>query len=239
MNKQIDTEEKKYEQFRRLGQKLHIPTPEHSIELEVRDKNGNIIQRHKQRSHSWVRNAYNMLLSQMASKALDDAGVFGAGLLNIKATNGIIYDLTHGAAIVSSPTNMEDSGRGYRAPGADNTYGIQVGSGVNAESFEDFVLQTLIAEGVGAGQLNYILSEVPAKGYNAGTRVWTITLARYMNNNSGGDVDVNEVGLTTKGVAGGGERLWIMSRDHLASTVTVPDTGQLKVTYSIQLTYPA
>ncbi|GAI09984.1 unnamed protein product [marine sediment metagenome] len=31
----------------------------------------------------------------------------------------------------------------------------------------------------------------------------------------------------------------VATRDKLASTVTVPDTGQLKVTYTIQLTYPS
>ncbi|GAI82076.1 unnamed protein product, partial [marine sediment metagenome] len=31
----------------------------------------------------------------------------------------------------------------------------------------------------------------------------------------------------------------MVTRDKLASTVTVPDTGQLKVTYTIQLVFPA
>jgi len=66
-------------------------------------------------------------------------------------------------------------------------------------------------------------------------------MVRYFNNNSGGDIDVNEVGLVMNQPQGGstvyGKRL--QARDKLASTVTVPNTGQLKVTYTIQLTYPA
>ncbi|MBA7585898.1 hypothetical protein ES708_27890 [subsurface metagenome] len=50
---------------------------------------------------------------------------------------------------------------------------------------------------------------------------------------------MNEVALAVQAMAGGGAVKWLQSRDHLASTVTVPDTGQLKVTYTIQLTYPA
>jgi len=39
--------------------------------------------------------------------------------------------------------------------------GIVVGSGINAESFEDFTLQTQIAHGTGAGQLSYTQCEAP------------------------------------------------------------------------------
>jgi hypothetical protein len=31
----------------------------------------------------------------------------------------------------------------------------------------------------------------------------------------------------------------LVCRDKLAATVTIPNTGQLKVTYTIQLTYPS
>jgi len=65
-------------------------------------------------------------------------------------------------------------------------------------------------------------------------------MVRYFNNNSGGDVAVNEVALVVNQPQGGpvyGK--WVQARDKLASTVTVPNTGQLKVTYTVQLTYPA
>ena len=57
-------EEQKYEQLRKLGTELHIPVVEAYLELEVRDKDGNIVKRHRQRSHSWVRNAYNLFFAQ-------------------------------------------------------------------------------------------------------------------------------------------------------------------------------
>ncbi|MBA7606572.1 hypothetical protein ES703_13722 [subsurface metagenome] len=116
-----------------------------------------------------------------------------------------------------------------------------VGSGTDAESFEDFVLQTPIAEGTGAGQLNHAASEAHSTSYAALTL--TNTLVRYFNNNTVGEtsVDVNEVGLVCQGAARnvvGGSK-WLQSRDLLASTVTIPSTGQLKVTYTIELTYPS
>ncbi|MBA7690742.1 hypothetical protein ES703_99274 [subsurface metagenome] len=231
-------EERKYEQLRKLGQELHIPIPEAFWEFEVFDKDHNLIQRHRQRSHSWVRNAYNLLLSQMAGKNLDDAGTFGAGYLNIKWTYGTVVS----GAKVASIGSGEQSGNSYRAPAGSNNHGIQVGTATDAESLEDYVLTGLIAEGTGAGQLNYILSEVPGKSYDGPSKVFTITQVRYFNNNSGGAIGVNEVALTTYGVGPGthtAQDKWVMSRDKLPETVNVPDTGQLKVTYTIQLTYPA
>ncbi len=228
MNK---TEEKKYEQLKKLGQELHIPIPEHFIECEVTDKNGKVIQTLKQRSHSWVRNAYNLLLSQMASKDLKDTGLFGVGYLSIKDAYGAIKT---GSAKISTDGH-ESITYGYRANAASISHGITVGSGTNAESFEDYVLQTPIAEGTGAGRLNHALMDVPSKSWSAPT--FTITWIRYLNNNSGGNVGVNEVGLGTSGKLSA-SAYFMTSRDKLASTVTVPDTGQLKVTYTIQLTYP-
>ncbi len=228
-------EEQKYERLRELAQEFHLPTLEAFIALEVFDKDGRLIQRHKQRSHSWVRNAYNCLFTTLAGKNGNDAAPFGAGRLNWKDTGGNVR--TNNYPIFSATANVDDvSVKGYRAGAANDASGIVVGSGTNAESFEDYDLQTKIDNGSGAGQLSYVAGEAHSISYADTTM--TNTLARYFNNNSGGDVDVNEVGL----IFGQMSNLiyhCLMSRDKLASTVTVPDTGQLKVTYTIQLTYPS
>ena len=229
-----DIEEKQYDELRKLGQKLHIPIPEAFWELEVTDKNGKVTQRHKQRSHSWVRNAYNLLLSQMAGANAE--GGFGAGGLSVKDTGGTVRS-GGSISIGSTGTYFNNPGNAFRAPAAIATYGIQVGSGTNAESFEDYVLQTPIAEGSGAGQLNHVLAEDHVRSWSA--PILTITHTRYFNNNSGGDVSVNEVALTTNGQVSGLGRQFMVSRDKLAATVLVPNTGQLKIDYTIQLTYPS
>lgn len=228
-------EERKYEMLRGLAQELHIPIPEAFWTLEVFDKDGKLLQRHHQRSHSWVRNTYNMLFSQMAGKNIDD-DTFGAGKLSIKLTDGTVK---HGTRPAGQPTEENlDGGTtyGYRAAAGEDSHGILVGSGTDAEDFEDYSLQTQIVEGSGAGQLSHTESEAHSVSY-AGLTMEN-ELVRYFNNNSGGDVSVNEVVLATYGHAYG---VWdfIVSRDKLTSTVTVPDTGQLRVTYTIQLTYPS
>jgi len=228
-------EEQEYKQLRELGQKLHIPIPEHFIELEVFDKDGKLIQKHRQRSHSWVRNAYNTMFSQLALKDGDDAA-FGAGKLNFKNTAAAVINAASAVGIDTSASMDAAGDKGYIALATSITNGILVGSGTNAEDFEDYVLQTPMAEGNGAGELNHVQSQPHSISYAALTL--KDELVRYFNNNSGGNIDVNEVAL----VIGSMSNLvhhCLMCRDKLASTVTVPDTGQLKVTYTIQLTYPS
>ena len=230
-------EEARYEQLRKLGQELHIPISETFWELEVRGGDGKVMQRLKQRSHSWVRNAYNHMFCQLSGKN-GNYSTFGAGKLCVKDTSGTTrYAST---PIGQSDADTDGTTYGYRGQAGNDTWGIQVGSGTNPESFEDYMLQTRIANGVGAGQISYIGQDPHVIAYDAGTRVLSNTMVRYFNNNSGGDIDVNEVALVVNQPQGGAVYgKWMQARDKLASTVTVPNTGQLKVTYTVQLTYPA
>ncbi len=238
----IAEEEKLYDELRNLGLKLHIPIVETRIKLEVFDKNGSLIRKHQQRGHSWVRSFYNWLFASHAGKDLDDASPnWGDGYLNIKQVDGTIYG-GNGPTCQANNDTWDDTARGYRGPAGEDSWGILVGSGLNAESFDDFDLQTQITEGAGAGQLNHVASEAHAITWTAGTRTMQNDLVRYFNNNSGGAINVNEIALCPSvdrpGVVGG-EVPVVMSRDKLASTVSVPDTGQLKVTYTISIVYPS
>lgn len=230
-------EERKYRHLKKLAQALHVPLPEAFWELEVTDKDGRVIQRHRQRSHSWTRNAYNHMFSNLAAKDADDT-TFGAGLLSVKYLDGTVYGWDY--PFTYGQYSVDGTGYyGMRAAAGEDGRGIVVGSGTAAESFEDYALQTQIANGTGAGQLSYIASEEHSVSYDAPSMVFQNQLVRYFNNNSGGDIDVNEVGLYCKIQQPGSARCHCYSRDKLAATVTVPDTGQLKVTYTVQLTYPA
>ena len=233
-------EEKDFELLRKMGRKLHVPIPEAKWKLEVFLR-GNLIQSYEARSHSWTRNAYNMMFSELAGK--DGADVtFEAGKISAKDTGGVIYGAAGPISISpASNASVDATARGYRHVAGEDGKGIQVGSGVNAEDFEDFILQTPIVDGTGAGELNYIESEVHSVSYAALTM--QNELVRYFNNNTVGEtsVDVNEVALTGAIGAPGevGVKPVLMARDKLASTVTVPSTGQLKVTYTVSLIYPS
>jgi len=227
-------EERKFNQLRKLTRELHVPMLESLLTLEVFDKNGRLLHKHHQRSHSWVRNAYNALFSNLASVNMDDAS-FGAGFLSGKNTDGVTEHGDRGAVIRN--TTYESTLFGFRAAAGEDGWGIQVGSATDAESFEDYKLLTKLTHGAGAGQIDYAEPEAIDKSY-AGL-VWTNTLIRYFNNNTGNDRPINEVALVSKYYYFGSAGVILMSRDKLASTITVPDTGQLKVTYTIQLTYPS
>ena len=233
----LDAEEKKYQALRRLGSELHIPVWEAFLELEVKDKDGRVIQRHRQRSHSWVRNAYNQLVTQLMGINGSDE-TWGAGYINIMQSSGTVMSGTRVATICNDSADPEGAPYAYMAAAGSDTSGILVGSGTTAETFEDYNVETLIANGVGAGQLSYVASDPPAKTYTAGTKVYQVQHVRYFNNNSGASINVNEVALLCSGEFGG-SRMWANSRDVLGSSVAVPDTGQLKVTYTIEITYPA
>ncbi|GAI67469.1 unnamed protein product [marine sediment metagenome] len=105
-----DIKEQRYKRLRKLGKELHIPIPEAFIELEVRDKDGKLIQKHRQRSHSWTRNAYNALFSNLASVNPDD-DTYGPGYLSGKDTGGTVRYGSDGVAL--SSTTYESTGLGF------------------------------------------------------------------------------------------------------------------------------
>jgi len=237
-------EEREFEKLNKLGQRLHVPIPQAIWKLEVFLK-GNLIQSYEARCHSWTRNAYNVIYSQIAGSKPNDA-TFEAGKLSQKTTAGNIlsgdypmglYMPRAGGAPYCEPLGDE---LGYHAVAAEDAWGILVGSGTNVESFEDYVLQTPIAEGAGGDQLNHVTSEAAVRSYAA--PVLKDELIRYFNNNSGGNVLVNEVALVAQAPRNNQPSSAVsvlVTRDKLASTVTIPNTGQLKVTYTISLTYPS
>jgi len=224
----VDIKEKEYQQLRKLGQKLHIPIPEAFWELEVRDKDGKVIQRHKQRSHSWVRNAYNIIYYYLC-------GVRGTeeNSLRVRMTNGTWKIINY--VMACSNRIWDSEGNGYRAPAGSDLLGIVVGTGALAEDFESYALASQIANGNGSGQLAYAASEAPVVSTIDTTK--RTQWVRYFNNNSGAAITVNEVGLIIYFYYQGGN--YLTDRSLIAGGVEVPNTGQLKVTYTIELTYPA
>ena len=237
------TTEKKYRELSRLGKVLGVPIPECFLEMEIVLPNGKVLHRHKQRSHSWNRNAYNMVACVMLCLDADDA-VYGAGNLNFKNTSNTIRS---GAAPMingqgKSGGNLASSETiCYMAPSATHSYGIQVGTGNSDEDFEGCSLETLIANGTGAGQMSYGEMQPHVMAYDAGTLTLSCTLRRYINNNSSGSIFVGEVALTSRTVDLTYNSLSnvMLCRDKLNPVLEIPGAGQLKVTYTIALVHPA
>lgn len=242
----INMEERKFGRLKRLGTLLQVPIPEVWLELEVRDRNGNLISRHKQRSHSWVENAYNFMFCNIAG-----CGHLAADNLDMYTPAGVQKTDNHAPTFQQLATyQVVTGGYGFRGAAGFRTpdlltspHGIVVGTSVNAESFDSstprgYSLGAVIVNGNGAGQMDYAEQNLYTVTFVA--LVKTATLIRFINNNSGGDITVNEVGIYGRGGLNyTDDQLWMAVRDLLGVGVLVPDTGQLKVTYTISLTYPA
>jgi len=233
--------EKEYREMATLGRELGVPVPECFLEMQV-TLNGKIVHHHKQRSHSWTRNAYNCLFTQLTAKNFNGS-TFEGGVLSMKYSNGTVYGPNYAGSILSgirnfAPGDSEGLNASYRADTGNLTSGIIVGSGNNPEDFNGYNLQTPITEGASAGKLNYAAHLANVRTWDAGTKTMSVAIARYMNNNSGGDVTIREVGQFTRGMLYAQFPTLMVGRDVLSPEVILPNSGQLKVTYTIALIYP-
>jgi hypothetical protein len=205
-----------YEEMKRLAKKLHILLPEAFWEFEVRDKRNRITFRSKQRSHSWVRNAYNLMVCQAAAVP-EIPQWFG----NRGYRWGYSFGYHHSACLrfiqrrCQQFQHLRELGNGIYAGAGIDTYGIVVGTGSNPESLESYALGAKIVSGNLAGQLSYSATDPPAISTIGTTKM--VAWVRYFNNNSGGAIVVNEAGVYTRGTYDNSSATFLMCRDLLAA----------------------
>lgn len=223
----IDTLKQKpesdYLELERLSVKLGIPVPFTFISLSV-EKAGCIISSYRQRSRTWNRNYWN----QAICATTRTPGVitnFGAGYLSAKQVPGTV-------AAISADFMQRFDNVGIIN---NSTYGLLAGIGTTAESFEGFALSKPITHGSGSGQLVYAAHSALAQSYVSGTKTWTITIKRLMNNNSGTAIVVAETAIVAMNING---YYYMFCRDLLGSTVSVANGAQLTISYDVSLTFP-
>ena len=115
-----------------------------------------------------------------------------------------------------------------QAAGA-NTYGMQLGTGTTAVDFHDYALDTIIDEGVGAGQMSHG-SQGSIQGLTVVGNTGSFILNRLFTNNSGSSIDVTELGVMASSVGA----VILIYRD-VFSAITVADgeTLNAKITFSV------
>ena len=177
------------------------------VEIEVKNKKGKTVYKKRFRSKSWVKNFVEILRSQFAN---EDA--------TVKATDGNDYILSVDYIFV-------------KASEGEDTFGIQVGSGTTSPTPNDYILDNKINHGTGAGELRYGNVTVETVSVTD-TNVSQFRVIRVFTNDSGGSVDVNEIGL----VASFSGYYVLIARDVLASTVTLADGETLTVRYIVKVT---
>ena len=216
-----------------LARLLKIPVIKAYVEFEVTDKDGKVILKREQESHSWVRNLYHLVFCQGAGVAYNTA-------------DGLAITVTGGTPVSSMTAQPSmcgvDQDESLRGAADNDDVGIVSGTNSDAEDFEDYALGARIDNGTGAGELTYVGQEATVVSTVDTTK--KAELVRYFNNNSGAAITVEEVALYARmasisAYATCGSLGYVMMCRDLTGGVSVPDTGQLKVTYTIEFTYPS
>ncbi|MCD6132244.1 MAG: hypothetical protein J7J61_09105 [Candidatus Hydrothermae bacterium] len=196
------------------------------ITLEKYDKNGQLLQSIKHKSRSFLKQFIQFI--EAMTRQANTTGT------DITGTARTIY----GSSGYSPARNLfctPGAAHGYadsqRVRGRGDEVGIVVGSGTTAVAPDDYKLETQIAHGTGTGQLIYLgcgLKPVVVSAPDA-----YMDLVRFFENQSGGDVTINEVGIYA--VDGYDYYQFCICRDVLATSVTVANGELLKVRYRIKV----
>ncbi|RLJ03010.1 MAG: hypothetical protein DRP11_01945 [Candidatus Aenigmatarchaeota archaeon] len=198
------------------------------LEIVVWDKNGKIIKRHRQEVKSWLKNFALFLKHQLHNEndvVVDTGGASATIICGLSECDLSYHSAGYGSLEFSA--NAGDN---------DDSFGIIVGSGTATVSPDDYNLASKIPHGTGSGQLDYDTHTFESPTITNGTVKFSIS--RSFKNSSGGDVNVNEVGLVIRSLSKAADKVcedvkFLIIRDVLDSTVTVPDGGGLTVKYTI------
>lgn len=179
-------------------------------QLIVRDKKGKVIRKtRKKLSRSWV----------------------------IQFLEILDCHLTATTRAITDDTNTEVSYTGSKAMNAeaaagDVTKGIVVGTGTTPEDDTDYALETKVAHGAGAGQLNYGAqshTDAAIVGVNV-----DFIFTRTFTNASGGSIAVTEIGILVHASTTTTYH-WLIIHDVFAA-VDVGNGQTLTVEYTIRTT---
>lgn len=179
------------------------------LTLTVKDKNGKIVSKKTRKSRSFViqfLQGLETMMTQSATVSQTDTG----GTPRTPATHATNLSCLAGVGAA--------------------TWGIQVGTGTTAPTNTDNAVETQIAHGAGAGQLNYGAVAAVSAGV-VGANV-DLLFSRTFSNASGGTISPTEatlVWITT------GPYIFLIIRDTF-SAVQVLNGQTLTVTYTLRTT---
>lgn len=235
----MNATEKDYELLENLGAKLHIATPTAKWGFKV-EKDGVVLLDTIERAHSWTRNAYNLLATNMCGVKSTGTSSFGNGEINLKLTSSNIVG--SGGGFIShygATGNIEGgSNGGFVGLAGDASRGIVIGLGSTAYSFNNYALATQVVHGTAANQMAYATSTI-SKVFDSDTKKYNVTHSRVFNNNSSADIIVAEVGIIGCFQIGGSSLYTAMvCRDVLGTPVTVPPASKLTVSYTMSVQFP-
>lgn len=191
--------------------------------LIIKDKDGNIIRKTRQRKCKSFVIGFLQHIDMMLSALYGNDGP----AITIKDTSNT------NRTIRSSSFSTYYSMSSF-APDNNQYYGVVVGTGLTSPTNNNYALETQIAHGTGAGQLDYGAHSRTAAAV-VGSNVDYI-ISRSFYNGSGGTIVINEIGLIcyTKDSAGT-ERLFLLIRD-VITPIAVYNTQTVTAQYTLRTT---
>lgn len=176
----------------------------------VRDRQGKVLSRERRQSRSFLKAWNQLLYVQMAQ--IDDVPIkdFGGTIRPCDPYN------THFKMI-------DDAGRIY--------YGVVVGTGNTPVAIDDYSLENPIAQGTGAGQMEYQICTVD--DYVVAAPSCSFAVHRTIVNNSPAEITVREVGMK---IIVGANYMALGIRDVLGTPQAVPIGGAITIDWTIQVT---
>jgi hypothetical protein len=206
---------------------LHNPLRGY-IEVEVRDREGRIVGRGRHEMRSFLNNLLRILVGFMNSKGT----LVEATLTPVVKTDGT----TANAKTEVYQTNVPFEPVACKAPDNADSYGIVVGSSTTSISLENYNLVSKIPHGTGSGQLDYGVVDYTDLGLDTGVSppVYRFRLLRPFTNLSGGAISINEVGIIARN-ATSTIIDYLIARDVLPSTYTVPNGGTATVAITVEV----
>ena len=174
----------------------------------VRDRHGKIVSRERRKSKSFLKQWNQLIYVQMTQTPL-----------NITDTAG-----------VSRSVDKISAAFGMNGAAVQTSYGTRVGTGTTAVAIDDYALETPIAEGVGAGQMEHLVCTVAT--YVVAAPNCSFLVSRAIVNNSGASITVRESGIYARG----GSYFLCAVRDVFGTPQDVPNGGSIVVNYTLRVT---
>jgi len=118
------------------------------------------------------------------------------------------------------------------APVTNDTYGMMVGTGTTPVVNADYVMETKIVHGVGAGELQYGASSIVTAA-EVGANV-DLQLIRTFTNGSGNTINVTEIGIIS--LANDGAAQYFLTLHEIVTLTAVTNGQTLTVTITFRTT---
>lgn len=213
-----------------------------TVSYIVRDRDGRVIQRHKQRMHSFVGNFLRMMANLFSDPRTTTSSSTGATsypayvtYTNALTTTGNASYTPYVATMVSTASStVMFSIMGVKAPADETRYGIVIGKGTTAVSMSDVNLASPYTSN------EFIYSPVDVSAPSIGTTSGSFNITRNFVNKTASTLSVTEAGIIAlfnwQYYNTGTSAYYLIARDLFSTPASVPSYSTLQVIYTFTVT---